>query len=381
MDRGQFCRQSRVLVVAGKGGVGKTTVTAALARMAADAGLDVLVVGLDDAGALPVLFGADVTFGYDEVLLYTGAAGRVQGRVITPDDALLEYLMDHGLRRVAKRLVSTGVLDVVSTAIPGIREILVLGKVKQLERAGTPDLLLLDAPATGHAVRFLTSANGLMDAARGGPLRTQAAEVVEMLHQPDRLQVLLVTVAEETPVNELVETAFRLEDEVGVMLGPVVVNACYPAVAGVGTRWIADPAVLASVAGLPAMEAEEAGALRGAAEFRASREAVQLEQIDRLSAEMPLPQLRLPYVFSEDIGPREVAALAEALGLAVDELDVDELAAATAALPIGSDGDAGAAVPGADGNSGEVGADVRPDEVGSPDEVGADGSPDEAVSS
>jgi anion-transporting ArsA/GET3 family ATPase len=63
MDRGRFCRQSRVLVVAGKGGVGKTTVTAALARMAADAGLDVLVVGLDDAGALPLLFGADVTFG------------------------------------------------------------------------------------------------------------------------------------------------------------------------------------------------------------------------------------------------------------------------------------------------------------------------------
>lgn len=338
MDRGQFCRQSRVLVVAGKGGVGKTTVTAALARMAADAGLDVLVVGLDDAGALPVLFGADVSFGYDEVLLYSGAAGRVQGRVITPDDALLEYLMDHGLRRVAKRLVSTGVLDVVSTAIPGIREILVLGKVKQLERAGTPDLLVLDAPATGHAVRFLTSANGLMEAARGGPLRAQAVEVVEMLHEPARLQVLLVTLPEETPVNELVETAFRLEDEVGVMLGPVVVNACYPPVPGVGTHRVADPVVLASAAGEAPMEPAEAGALRAAAEFRASREAVQLEQIDRLSADMPLPQLRLPYVFSEDIGPEQVAELAEALGQAVDELDAEQLAAATAALPVAGDG-------------------------------------------
>jgi anion-transporting ArsA/GET3 family ATPase len=328
MDRGQFCRQSRVLVVAGKGGVGKTTVTAALARMAADAGLDVLVVGLDDAGALPLLFGVDVTFGYDEVLLYSGPVGRVQGRVITPDDALLEYLMDHGLRRVAKRLVSTGVLDVVSTAIPGIREILVLGKVKQLERAPTPDLLLLDAPATGHAVRFLTSANGLMDAARGGPLRTQAAEVVEMLHEPDRLQVLLVTLPEETPVNELVETAFRLEDEVGVMLGPVVVNACYPPTAGVGSLWIADPSVLAQAAGEVALDAGEADALLGAAVFRASREAVQSEQIDRLSADMPLPQLRLPYLFSDDIGPEQVAELAEALGRAVDELDADELAAA-----------------------------------------------------
>ncbi len=331
MERAQFCRQSRVLVVGGKGGVGKTTVTAALARMAADAGLNVLVVGLDDAGALPVLFGADVTFGYEEVLLYDGETGQVHGRVVTPDDALLEYLMDHGLRRVAKRLVSTGVLDVVSTAIPGIREILVLGKVKQLERSGVPDLLLLDAPATGHAVRFLTSANGLMDAARGGPLRTQAAEVVEMLHDPTRLQVLLVTVPEETPVNELIETAFRLEDEVGVMLGPVVVNACYLPVSGVGASWLADPDALVAASGVAPMEAGEAGAMRRAAGFRAGREAVQSEQIDRLNAELPLPQLRLPYLFSDDIGPAQVAELAEAIGLAIEALDERQLQAMLAA--------------------------------------------------
>lgn len=333
MERTRFCGQSRVLVIAGKGGVGKTTVAAALARMAADAGLDVLVVGLDDAGALPVLFGADVTFGYDEVLLYAGAAGQVRGRVITPDDALLEYLIDHGLRRVAKRLVATGVLDVVSTAIPGIREILVLGKVKQLERSGSPDLLVLDAPATGHAVRFLTSANGLLDAARGGPLRTQAADVVEMLHDPARVQVLLVTVAEETPVNELIETAFRLEDEVGVSLGPVVVNACYLPVAGVGGGWVADPEALVAAAGEPPMEAGELGALRMAAGFRAGREAVQYEQLDRLNTDLPLPQLRLPYVFSDDIGPHEVAELAEAIGRAIDALDERELQAALAVAP------------------------------------------------
>jgi anion-transporting ArsA/GET3 family ATPase len=362
MERARFCRQSRVLVIGGKGGVGKTTVTVALARMAADAGLNVLVLGLDDAGALPVLFGADVTFGYDEVQLYTGDSGQVRGRVITPDDALLEYLMDHGLRRVAKRLVSTGVLDVVSTAIPGIREILVLGKVKQLERSGETDLILLDAPATGHAVRFLTSANGLMDAARGGPLRTQAAEVVEMLHDPARLQVLLVTVPEETPVNELVETAFRLEDEVGVMLGPVVVNACYLPVAGVGARWVADPDVLAGDAKEPSLEEGELGALRRAAGFRAGREAVQAEQIERLNADLPLPQLRLPYVFSDDIGPEQVAELAEAIGQAIEELDEAQLQAALGGLPAG------------DGSSSE--SDTTPDETtaGDEGEPTADGS-------
>jgi anion-transporting ArsA/GET3 family ATPase len=341
MNRAHFCRQSRVLVVAGKGGVGKTTVTAALARMAADEGLDVLIVGLEDAGALPALFGAEATFGYDEVLLYEGRVGRVLGRVITPDDALLEYLMEHGLKRVAKRLVATGVLDVVSTAIPGIREILVLGKVKQLERAGTPDLLLLDAPATGHAVRFLTSATGLLDAARGGPLRTQAADVVEMLHDPGRCQVLLVTLAEETPVNELIETAFRLEDEVGMMLGPVVVNAVYPPLASVARLAAAAEGTAGDDAGVAGGDAGVAGladlAARGdvslgpgelvqlaaAADFRRCREKVQFEQLARLGAEMPLPRLPLPYLFSDEIGPVEVAQLAEALGRAIDDLDGD----------------------------------------------------------
>ncbi len=333
MERARFCRQSRVLVVGGKGGVGKTTVTAALARMAADAGLDVLVLGLDDAGALPALFGADVTFGYEEALLYSGVAGQVRGRVITPDDALLEYLIDHGMKRVAKRLVSSGVLDVVATAIPGIREILVLGKVKQLERSEVADLVLLDAPATGHAVRFLTSANGLLDAARGGPLRTQASEVVEMLHDPGRLQVLLVTLAEETPVNELIETAFRLEDEVGVMLGPVIVNACYVPVSGVGQGWVGDPEMLSEIATGRGLVFGEADALRRASSFRAGREALQSEQVDRLSTGLPLPQLRLPYLFSDGIGPREVAELSEAIGRSVEALDERQLQASSKLSP------------------------------------------------
>ena len=327
MDRQQFCLQSRVLVVAGKGGVGKTSVTAALARMAADAGLEVLVVGLDDAGALPVLFGADVTFGYDEVVLYEAPAGRVRGRVITPDDALLEYLMDHGLRRVAKRLVAAGVLDVVATAIPGIREILVLGKVKQLERGAGADLIVLDAPATGHAVRFLTSANGLLDAARGGPLRTQAAEVVEMLHDPERCQVLLVTLPEETPVNELIETAYRLEDEVGMMLGPVVVNACFPP-SSYDEMSPEKVALLAEAAG-EAIDADEVWRLSEAARFRECREELQTEQVARLSEQMPLPQMQLPFLFTAELGAGQVAELARALGRAVDELDASSLAVAT----------------------------------------------------
>ena len=132
-------RQSRVLVVAGKGGVGKTTMTAALARMAAEAGLSVLVVELEGKPGITAAFGRT---GAPRLRRgrrcpgrrRPGAPGTVRARRITPDDALLEYLADHGMKRISKRLVSSGALDVVSTAIPGIRDILVLGKVKQLER-------------------------------------------------------------------------------------------------------------------------------------------------------------------------------------------------------------------------------------------------------
>ncbi|MDQ3106697.1 MAG: hypothetical protein M3Q68_02705, partial [Actinomycetota bacterium] len=203
MDVSQFCSATRVLIVAGKGGVGKTTVTAALAQMAADAGRSALIVEVEGKSGIGNVFGRTTPLTYEEVEL----APRIRARTLTPDDALLEYLQEHGLKRVSKRLAASGALDVVSTAVPGIKDILVLGKVKQLERANTADLIVLDAPAAGHAVTFLTSAQGLLDAARVGPIRTQAQDVVDLLSDPARCQVVLVTLPEETPVNEVVETA------------------------------------------------------------------------------------------------------------------------------------------------------------------------------
>lgn len=307
----EFFTASRLVIVAGKGGVGKTTVTAALARAAALAGLSTLIVEVEGKSGLPGLFGLP-TLGYHEVTLSPGGgpsgAADVRARTLTPDDALLEYLHDHGLQRVSKRLVSSGALDVVATAAPGIRDILVLGKVKQLERGGAADLLLLDAPAAGHAISFLLAARALLDAVRVGPINTQARDVLELLTDPARCQVLLVTLPEETPVNELVETAYQLEDRVGVSLGPVVVNGCYPPVAALD----ADPAALAEAAGVT-LRPGEAEALAAAAEFRRRRTVLQDEQLARLAAELPLPQLQLPFLFTADLGPAEVDVLAGAL--------------------------------------------------------------------
>ncbi|HEV7720989.1 MAG TPA: ArsA-related P-loop ATPase, partial [Iamia sp.] len=225
-----FFTASRVVIVAGKGGVGKTTVAAALALAAARQGLRALIVELEGKSGLASMFGRE-PLDYEEVVLASdatsGSEGEVRARTLTPDDALIEYLDDAGLGRLSKRLVSSGVVDMVSTAVPGLRDIVVLGKVKQIEQRmasgdeTAPDLIVIDAPAAGHAITFLRSARGLVDAVRVGPIRSQATDVQAMLSDAARTQVVLVTLPEETPVNELVETAYSLEDEVGLSLGPV----------------------------------------------------------------------------------------------------------------------------------------------------------------
>jgi anion-transporting ArsA/GET3 family ATPase len=318
VDPEQFFGASRLVIVAGKGGVGKTTVSAALAHAAALAGLSTLIVEVEGRTGLPAMFGqGELT--YDEVVLSPGGgpggAADVRARTLTADAALLEYLRDHGLSRLSKRLVSSGALDVVATAAPGIKDILLLGKVKQLERAGTADLIVLDAPAAGHAIAFLQSARSLLDTVSVGPINAQARDVLELLEDHRRCQVMLVTIPEETPVNEAVETAFSLEDRVGVGLGPIVVNGVVPDVPGLD----ADPVAAAEEVGV-ALRPGEGEALAAAASFRRGRMALQAEQIGRLEEQLPLPQLRLPFLFTTDIGPRDLDALAAALLAEIDAL-------------------------------------------------------------
>lgn len=289
--------------------MGKTVVSATLARAAARAGLSTLVIEVEGKSGLASMYGQG-QLEYDEATLSAGGGpageGEVRARTLTPDEALLDYLRDHGLSRISKRLVSSGALDVVATAAPGIKDILILGKVKQLERSRGADLVILDAPAAGHAITFLQAARALLDTVRVGPINAQAKEVLEMLTDHERCQLMLVTMPEETPVNELVETAFSLEDRVGVGLGPVVVNGIYDEVPGVE----ADPAEAAAAAGTT-LRPGEAEVLAEAAAFRSARTALQVEQVARLAEQLPLEQIRLPFVFTTAIGPTELDLLAE----------------------------------------------------------------------
>ncbi len=262
-----------VVIVAGKGGVGKTTVTAVLARVAATLGRRVLVVELDGKPTLSEL------------------VPDLPVRHISAADSLEEYLQDHGFRRIAKRLAATGVIDVVSTASPGIDDLVVLGKIKQLERSGEWDSIIVDGPAAGHAITFLTSAAGLRDAVRSGPVRSQADDVLELLSDAERCQIVLVALPEATPVNELIETAAAIRDRVGARLGPVVLNQC-----DLGPTPPAADAV-SWAARAPAVERQAAAA---AAAFRRERLAAQAVEHERLRAHVDQPLVVLALSASVD---------------------------------------------------------------------------------
>ncbi|HMC39549.1 MAG TPA: ArsA-related P-loop ATPase [Acidimicrobiales bacterium] len=317
MELAEWCSSSRVIIVAGKGGVGKTTSAAALAVAAVRAGRRALLVELEGKSGLGSMFGVGTISGETEV--YPGLTVLP----LAPDEALLEYLESHGLRRMSKRLVHSGALDIVATAVPGMKEILVLGKVKALQRAGAADVIIVDGPAAGHAVTFLLSPKGLLDAVRVGPVLTQAVEVTEMLADPDRAQVMLVTLPEETPVNETAETAEAFVDRIGLTLGPLVVNGVYPdrpldrLTTPEAVRALAERAG----AGRPVPESEVEQLAR-AARFLVRRRGLQEEQLGRLADRLELPQVVLPFLFSSDIGPAELEVLADALTAGVGALPV-----------------------------------------------------------
>ena len=208
MDPLQFVSTARVAVVAGKGGVGKTTVTAVLARAAIRRGLRVLVVELDGKPTLEHLL-PDVEVQH---ISATAALGRV------PRHA----------RAVAGRRSGSPAAG-SSTSWPRPAPASTTSWCSARSSSSNAAASTTWSWSTGRPPatpsRSCSSPKSLLATVRGGPIDTQATEVAEMLADPDRCQVVLVTLPETTPVNELIETAYALEERVGVHLGPVVVNA------------------------------------------------------------------------------------------------------------------------------------------------------------
>jgi anion-transporting ArsA/GET3 family ATPase len=179
-------------------------------------------------------------------------------------------------------------------------------------------VIVVDGPATGHAVTFFLSPKGMLDSVRVGPVRTQAVDVTEMLADPERTAIVLVTIPEETPVNEVIETATTLAD-LDLPLGPLIVNGVYtPRDVG----GLVEPEMVAAGARSAGVEVSpgDAARLAAAAEFLCRRRDLQSAQLQRLASgldggvgrgQSTLTQIQLPFLFAADLGRAELEVLAE----------------------------------------------------------------------
>src|SRR5437868_3076695 len=219
----------RLLFFTGKGGVGKSTVTAATALLAAEQGQRVLVVEADDKGAIPGNF-EQPSVGFEPREVYPGVCAMA----MRTEDSLKEYLKLNLRVPVLGRIGPLArALDFVATAAPGVKEILTVGKVcwevrESIEGRADWDIVLVDAAATGHIVAQLGAPEAIRELVSVGPVRAQTEWMSELMHDPAVTALNVVTTPEEMPVNETIELVGRVRSELRVPLGAVIVNRVLP---------------------------------------------------------------------------------------------------------------------------------------------------------
>ena len=196
----------RLLLFTGKGGVGKSTVTAATALLAAGRGKRVLLVEVDSKGSLAALFERPPV-GFQPEVVHPG----VWAMQMDTEASLREYLKLHARIPVFGRLGPLAhAFDFVANAAPGVREILTIGKVcwelrESIEGHGGWDLIVVDAAATGHVVSQLDAPRAIQELVHVGPIRSQTEWMAELLSDPELTALNVVTAPEDMPVNETIE--------------------------------------------------------------------------------------------------------------------------------------------------------------------------------
>ena len=304
--------QLRLIFVTGKGGVGKTSVAAALAQLAATQGKRVLACEVDAKGDLADLFEAAPTdFVPREI------SPGIWSMSMDTEASLREYLKLHLRIPVVGRIGPLAkAFDFVATAAPGVREILTVGKLCYEVREGHYDLVVVDAPASGHIVGQLSAPQAINDLVKVGLIRGQTDWMLEILSDPRQTGLVAVTTPEEMPVNETLELAERVAADTTVRLSAVVVNQLLPELFGQREEEVFEQLrapetekILSERAGGPVAPVMEAARL--AVTMRRTRAG----HLERLQAGLPpdLPVLLLPYQFTRTHGLRTTRQMAQSL--------------------------------------------------------------------
>ena len=303
----------RLVIVTGKGGVGKSTVSAALALLAARSGKRVLVCEVNAQERVAPLLGAPPSG--SEI---REAIPRVFTVDVTPHDAMRQYgLMVLRFKTIYDAVFENRLVRYFLRVIPGLAELVMLGKIlweAKSEERGAPrwDLVIVDAPATGHAVQLLRVPQTLLDTVPAGPLRSDATWMQELLVDPVRTALAIVTLPEEMPVNEAIELDAQVRGLLGIPRAALFVNAMPE------TRFTHDEeARLAALASAP----QPLGPAALAGRLQAIRAEQAHRQLARIRAALDLPMAVLPLLPLAAWGPEAVERIAAAIAAAPPEAE------------------------------------------------------------
>jgi anion-transporting ArsA/GET3 family ATPase len=302
----------RLLFVTGKGGVGKTTVAAALAMLAAQRGKRTLVGEVDAKGNLADFFSVPPTaFKPHEV------QPNLYAMSMDPEESLKEYLsLQLKLPMMARIGPLARIFEFVATAAPGVKEVLTVGKFLWEVDRHNYDLVVVDAAASGHVIGQLAAPQAINELVSVGLIRQQTGWMVDMLSDPARTGLCIVATPEEMPVNETIELAARVEKETNVNLAAVIVNRVLPELFGRGEEEVFER--LESVDGRTALRSAVgpgADSILDAARLAVTLRRTRAGHLQHLRSSLApsLPLLFVPELFTKAHGLRSTRLVAEAL--------------------------------------------------------------------
>jgi anion-transporting ArsA/GET3 family ATPase len=303
----------KLVFVTGKGGVGKTTVASALALFASQHGKRVLVCEVDAKGEVSRFYEAPPT-GFAEKEVLPGLF------VMTMDTeaSLREYLKLQLRIPVVGRIGPLAkAFDFVATAAPGVREILTVGKLCYEVRERHYDLVVVDAPASGHIVGQLAAPQAINDLVKVGLIRSQTDWMLDILSDPTQTGLVAVCTPEEMPVSETIELAARVNEETTVTLSAVVVNRVLPELFGRQEEQVFDGLTTAAPSKtLAELVGGDPGPVLEAARLAVTMRRTRSTHLDRLreGIDPAVPLLYLPYLFTRSHGLRITRQVAASLG-------------------------------------------------------------------
>jgi anion-transporting ArsA/GET3 family ATPase len=298
-----------LVIVTGKGGVGKTTVSVALGMRAAAEGKRTIVCEVSSQENASRMF-EHTTVGFHEVELEE----NLWAISIDPDESMREYvLLQLKVRAMRDMLFRSRIFNYLAAATPGLKELVTIGKIWELAQLDRKvksgrkyDTVIVDAPATGHGVGFLQTPRTFANIARVGPIHSQAQQLDNFITDHDNTGVAIVALPEEMPVNETAALEHDLVNEVGVAVDRVYLNGLYP------ERFSKEEAERLGALADGEDGAPKAAARAALSEFGRARS--QRAQLARLRRRAQAPVKTLPFLFEPDLGPEAARRLSKRLG-------------------------------------------------------------------